>query len=83
MTSVSTLAPSLTTVWVVSFAIGLPVAFVMRWLSHKIGLVDHPDPTRKLHRGNIALGGGLAVFATTGLAVVAEVVAYSRDASFC
>ncbi len=54
-------------------AIGIVVAFVMRWISHRIGLVDRPDPTRKLHRGDIALGGGLSVLITIGLAfVVAE-----------
>jgi len=68
MFSVTALTPSLVTVWVLSFSIGIAVAFVMRWLSHRIGLVDRPDPTRKLHRGDIALGGGLAVLFTTGLA---------------
>lgn len=42
---------------------------VVRWLACRVGLVDSPDPTRKLHRGEIALGGGVAVFIT--LAVVA------------
>lgn len=64
-----TLTPPLVTVWVVGFAISLPVMFAMRWFSHKIGLVDRPDPTRKLHRGDIALGGGLAILVATGLAV--------------
>lgn len=57
-------------VWAIALVIGLPVAWLMRLVSHKIGLVDRPDPTRKLHRGDIALGGGLAVLATTCMAVV-------------
>jgi UDP-GlcNAc:undecaprenyl-phosphate GlcNAc-1-phosphate transferase len=43
---------------------------VVRSLAHRVGLVDRPDPTRKLHRGNIALGGGFAVFVATLLAIV-------------
>jgi len=35
---------------------------VIRWGACRIGLVDRPDPTRKLHRGEIALAGGLAIF---------------------
>ena len=65
-----TLAPSLATAWIAAMAIGIVVAFAMRWVSHRIRLVDRPDPTRKLHRGDIALGGGLAVLFTTGLAFV-------------
>ncbi|HBJ35825.1 MAG TPA: hypothetical protein DDZ51_13975 [Planctomycetaceae bacterium] len=65
------LTPSVVTIWVIAFAIGIAVAFAMRAFSHKIGLVDLPDPTRKLHRGNISLGGGLSVLVTTGLAYIA------------
>lgn len=64
------LTPLLISVWGTAFAIGIAVAFVMRSVSHRIRLVDRPDPTRKLHRGDIALGGGLAVLFTTGLAIV-------------
>ncbi|WP_164102800.1 MraY family glycosyltransferase [Candidatus Laterigemmans baculatus] len=40
------------------------VPLVRAW-AHRVGLVDRPDPTRKLHRGDIALGGGLAVLLAT------------------
>ncbi len=48
-------------------AISLVMVAVVRWLAHKVGLVDRPDPTRKLHRGDIALGGGIAVLASVVL----------------
>ena len=57
---------------------------LVRWAACRVGLVDHPDPTRKLHRGQIALGGGIAVLLTT--AIVAWVAnfwfapAFSLDA---
>ncbi len=34
---------------------------LLRSLSKRFGIVDRPDPQRKLHSGEIALGGGLAV----------------------
>lgn len=46
--------------WVVSIFL-MPI---VRWAACKVGLVDRPDPTRKLHRGEIALGGGIGVFLT-------------------
>lgn len=44
---------------------------IVRRLAHALGIVDRPDQHRKLHRESIALGGGVAVFAATVLAVVA------------
>lgn len=61
--------------WLISFVAGLPLMLLMRRLTHRIGLVDQPDPTRKLHRGAISLGGGLALLATTAVGLcVAEAV---------
>lgn len=48
-----------------AFGLGLVLVALVRRLVPLFGLVDRPDPTRKLHRGEIALGGGLAVFCTT------------------
>lgn len=50
-----------------SCLLGLINVLVVRWVAHRVGLVDRPDPTRKLHRGNVALGGGLAVLISVGL----------------
>lgn len=43
---------------------------VVRWLAPSLGLVDSPDPNRKLHQGATPVGGGLAVFFATVAAVV-------------
>src|SRR6056297_1258746 len=56
--------------------ISLVIVPAVRWLACRIGLVDSPDPTRKLHRGQIALGGGIAVFATVAF------VAFMTDRLF-
>ena len=47
-----------------AWSISLFAIPMVRWFAHRIGLVDRPDPTRKLHRGTIALGGGFAIFIT-------------------
>jgi UDP-GlcNAc:undecaprenyl-phosphate GlcNAc-1-phosphate transferase len=64
------LTTSLLAVWASAFAVGIVAAWLMRLVSHKIGLVDRPDPTRKLHRGDIALGGGLGILFTLGVALL-------------
>lgn len=53
-----------------AWSISLIAIPVVRWLAHFFGLVDRPDPTRKLHRGNIALGGGVAIFVTCVLTIL-------------
>ncbi len=55
---------------VISFAVGMLFVPAVRWVAQRIGIVDRPDPTRKLHRNAIALGGGLAVFAASVFAVL-------------
>ncbi len=47
-----------------SFIISLVLVPCIRLLAHKIGMVDAPDADRKLHRKSIALGGGIAIFAS-------------------
>lgn len=51
--------------WLVSI-VSIPI---VRWAAKRIGLVDRPDPTRKLHGREIALGGGIAVFLATAFVV--------------
>lgn len=46
----------------VSFLAGVLLTPLLSRVSQKIGLVDHPDPNRKLHRKSTPIGGGLAVF---------------------
>lgn len=53
-----------------AWSISLIAIPVIRWLAHQLGMVDRPDPTRKLHRGDIALGGGLAIFITCALTIL-------------
>ncbi|QDV67397.1 WecA-like glycosyltransferase [Rosistilla carotiformis] len=48
---------------------GLLLVPIVRALARKIGIVDRPDPTRKLHSGAIALGGGVAVFSASLIAI--------------
>ena len=55
----------------ISIAASLLLVPMVRAAAHRIGMVDHPDSERKLHRESVALGGGLAVF----LALIAAFVA--------
>ena len=41
---------------------------IFRAFAIRNGLVDRPDPTRKLHRNEVALSGGVAVFISCALA---------------
>ena len=38
-------------------------------LFRKFGIVDKPDGVRKIHKGNVPLGGGIAMFFSLSLAV--------------
>lgn len=54
---------------------------LVRRLSLRFGLVDHPDAHRKIHRGSTALGGGLAILVSIGLtALLAFVLPPSKTA---
>ncbi len=47
-----------------SVAAALLFVPAVRWLAHLAGMIDSPDHDRKLHRGPVALGGGIAVLAS-------------------
>lgn len=57
----------------VSLVIGLVLVPLIRRMAIRVGVVDSPDPTRKLHDGVISLGGGLAVFLASLVGVFAAV----------
>ncbi|MEQ8837576.1 MAG: hypothetical protein RID07_12290, partial [Lacipirellulaceae bacterium] len=38
------------------------MTMLVRWAARKSGFVDRPDGHHKYHEGDVALGGGLAVF---------------------
>lgn len=54
---------------VASLGFGLVVTPVVRAIARRINLVDKPDGDRKMQAHAIALGGGIAVFASTVLAI--------------
>lgn len=54
-------------VWTAALLVAVVAVWSMRWLTIRLGLVDHPDPTRKLHRGAISLGGGIAILLTLAI----------------
>ena len=60
-----------------SFFTALILVPCVRFVAHKIGMVDDPDAERKLHHKPIALGGGVAVFAALA-ATFSAVVIYDR-----
>lgn len=51
--------------FVVALIVSLGTVPLVRHLARRIGMVDAPDPTRKLHSGQIALGGGVAILFAT------------------
>jgi UDP-GlcNAc:undecaprenyl-phosphate GlcNAc-1-phosphate transferase len=54
-------------VWAAAFLVAIVAVWSMRWLTIRVGLVDLPDPTRKLHLGAISLGGGIAILLTLAI----------------
>lgn len=50
-----------------SIALSLVAIPLFGWLARRVGLVDKPDNTRKLHRDAIPLVGGIVVFLVTAL----------------
>lgn len=58
---------SLLLVWAASFLVATVAVWSLRWLTIRVGLVDLPDPTRKLHLGAISLGGGIAILLTLAI----------------
>jgi UDP-GlcNAc:undecaprenyl-phosphate/decaprenyl-phosphate GlcNAc-1-phosphate transferase len=61
-------------VLIFAFFAGLGLTPLLRWLSGVFGLVDHPDPNRKLHRKSTPIGGGLAVFSASVVGIVVTYV---------
>ena len=57
---------------------GMPFA---KRVALRLGLVDMPDETRKLHRGSIPLAGGLVVFTCTIIGIVAALLLMLQQAS--
>jgi UDP-GlcNAc:undecaprenyl-phosphate GlcNAc-1-phosphate transferase len=60
----------------IAFASGAVLTPLMRLVSQRAGLVDHPDGRRKLHAQPIALGGGVAVFVATFLSLTCAVFVF-------
>ena len=54
-------------VLLITYLISAALTLVVRVLAPRVGLTDHPDERRKLHRRAIPLGGGVAVFLATVL----------------
>lgn len=51
-----------------AFLVSVIITPIFRKFAIRVGLVDRPDPTRKLHRDAIALSGGVAVFVSCAVA---------------
>jgi UDP-GlcNAc:undecaprenyl-phosphate GlcNAc-1-phosphate transferase len=49
----------------IAFAASLVLTLLVRKIARRIGMTDHPDGHRKLHRESTPHGGGLAVFLAT------------------
>ena len=54
-----------------SFLVGCAMTYLVRSASRRIGFVDKPDGVRKIHDKPVALGGGIAIFATICVVVFA------------
>jgi UDP-GlcNAc:undecaprenyl-phosphate GlcNAc-1-phosphate transferase len=72
---------------ILSFALScvltlLAVPLLARWIGPWLGLLDHPDENRKLHKMAIPMVGGLAVFSSMVLAVLAILVLSSSGLGF-
>ncbi len=59
---------------VLSLAASLFLVPAVRTFSRRIGIVDRPDPERKLHGKETALCGGLGVFGASLVAILAMVL---------
>ncbi len=49
---------------------------IYRWIALRCGFVDRPDHTRKLHRSEVAIAGGISVFVALVGAVVLSMSIY-------
>lgn len=57
-------------IWGLTFLIGVGVVVLVRSVTIRLGLVDRPDPTRKLHHGTVSLGGGISILLTVAVVLV-------------
>ena len=73
-------------VLIFSFAVSFVVCMILiplvRRAALRCGLVDRPDGRRKVHVQVIALGGGVAIFAATCLAMLAALITPLREQLF-
>lgn len=44
--------------------------FIVNIIFRKLGVVDKPDKVRKFHKGSVPLGGGIALFLSTLIAII-------------
>lgn len=58
----------------VSLLASLVLTDVVRRIALRIGLTDRPDGHRKLHKRPVALGGGVAVFVSMALTLLAAIL---------
>lgn len=58
----------------VAFFSSLITTPLVRSLSRRFGLVDHPDAHRKIHRSPMPLGGGLAILLAIGIAALLSLI---------
>lgn len=68
-TSAEEVDPILFAITILAFSVGLVVVPVVRRLAIAVGMVDRPDAHRKIHRREIAVGGGIAVLITAVIAL--------------
>lgn len=59
-----------------AFLTAIVVTPIFRKFAISIGLVDRPDPTRKLHKDTVALSGGVAVFLSCGVACAIALLSF-------
>ncbi len=57
-------------IFVATMAESFALTLLMRAMAPYVGLTDHPDGHRKLHGHATPLGGGLAVFVATAVAIL-------------
>ena len=59
-----------------AFLTAIVVTPIFRKFAISIGLVDRPDPTRKLHKDTVALSGGVAVLLSCGVACALSLLSF-------
>ncbi len=57
-----------------AFLLAVIITPIYRSLAIRIGMVDRPDRTRKLHSNDVAIAGGIAVFLALFLTGIGAIV---------